>query len=755
MDVLSLQGKISLDSSGYNSALDGAKTKAQGFGNTLKGILGAQVITKGFNAITNGFKSVMEAGMTFDSSMAQVAATMGLTMDSMEVDTLRNFAQEMGSKTAWSATQCADALNFMALAGYDVETSQRMLPQVLNLASAGSMDLARASDMVTDAQTALGLSLEDTETMVDQMAKTASTTNTSVEQLGDAILTVGGTAQYMAGGTEQINKVLGVLADNGIKGSEAGTHLRNMLLKLSSPTKEGAKALEELGVNVFDSEGKMRDFAEVFPELNASMAHLTEEEKLQKLSTIFNARDIASVNALLGTTPDRWDEVASAIDNCHGAAEQMAQTQLDNLAGDITLFESALEGAKIAISDGVAPALRGFVQTGTNLLSGFTSSLKEGGVSGALSFLGGQFTGLMKKADTVFPGIMTLWTTLQNVFGTVVDFIRSKSGDFGEIFDTIKGLFTAFVDLVETIWDNFGQTIMQYVGAVWDYVKNYIKLALDFIKNIIKLVTSIIKGDWKGAWEAIKNIFKNVWEQIKNVVQFALENIKVRISAVWTVVKNLTLGAWEGIKSIITNVWNVIKSTVSTAVSTVKTTMTNGFTSAKNTVSSIFDSIKSAISNKLSSARDTVKSIIDRIKSFFNFSWSLPRLKLPHLSISGSFNLMPPSTPKFSIDWYKKAYNTAYLFDKPTVGVGLGFGDGVGGEMVVGESYLMTKIGDAFAERMGDLPAVVGGMYKFMEMYFPQFANMQMVVDGDKLVGAIAPQMDSALGRINVRKARG
>ena len=155
-----------------------------------------------------------------------------------EIAELRDYAKEMGASTAFSATQSAEALNFMALAGYDANTSMKMLPNVMNLAAAGSMELARASDMVTDSQTALGLSLDETEVLVDQMAKTSSKTNTSVSQLGDAMLTIGGTAKNLSGGTKELNQVLGLMADNGIKAGEAGTHLRNIILAMNPTTKD-------------------------------------------------------------------------------------------------------------------------------------------------------------------------------------------------------------------------------------------------------------------------------------------------------------------------------------------------------------------------------------------------------------------------------------------------------------------------------------------------------------------------------------
>lgn len=180
------------------------------------GNLMASAIKSATHAIVDFGKQSIGAGMNFDSSMSQVAATMGVTVD--EVQNLRDFAQEMGASTAFSATQAADALNYMALAGYDAEKSMSMLPNVLNLAASGSMDLARASDMITDTQSALGLSMAETTELVNKMAKTASSSNTSVSQLGEAMLTIGGSAKKLSGGTTELATILGILADNGMKG---------------------------------------------------------------------------------------------------------------------------------------------------------------------------------------------------------------------------------------------------------------------------------------------------------------------------------------------------------------------------------------------------------------------------------------------------------------------------------------------------------------------------------------------------------
>ena len=330
-------------------------------------------LTAAFSKAIEFIGDSIQTGMGFDTAMSQVAATMGKTTD--EIAELRDYAKEMGATTAFSATQSAEALNFMALAGYDAETSMKMLPNVMDLAAAGGMELARASDMVTDSQTALGLSLEETETLVDQMAKTSSKTNTSVSQLGDAMLTIGGTAKNLSGGTKELNQVLGLMADNGIKAGEAGTHLRNIILAMNPTTKDAREAFEQLNFTAYDSQGNLREMSEIFGELKEKTADMTSQERQDIIGKMFKVTDIAAVNALLDTNAERWDEVAEAIDGADGAAQAMADTQLDNLQGDITLMKSAFEGLQIAISDEVTPDLRELVQTATKGLEWATEHI--------------------------------------------------------------------------------------------------------------------------------------------------------------------------------------------------------------------------------------------------------------------------------------------------------------------------------------------------------------------------------------------
>lgn len=539
-NVFDLYGKISIDTSGFLTALSVAK----------------KAISVTAKAVTNFAKSSVQTGMTFDKSMAQVAATMGKSVD--EIQNLREFAQKMGSETAFSASQSADALNYMALAGYDAEKSMQMLPNVLNLTAASTMDLARASDMVTDTQTAFGITIERTTQMVDEMAKAASTGNTSVEQLGDAFLVVGGLAQELNGGIvslsdgttatvdgiQELEIALTGMANAGIKGSEAGTHMRNMLLKLSSPSDAGAKQMEALGVSVFDTEGKMRSLSDIFSDFSGALGNLTQEEKIQAISDLFNARDIASAEALLNAVEQDWDKIGESIlgasetsvlyedklyslkeaqelfgDSIYdetkgfqilGAAEAMAKTQLDNLAGDVTYFKSALEGIQIALSDKLTPTLRKFVQFGTSGLSKLTTAFKEKGLKGAMDTVGEVISELavmlvemtpdfLEAVSTILSAIgQGLLDNLPTILNVIVTVVQRIIQDLGRILPALMKALPVFINaLMEAIdWDNLLDIVINVIEVIADALIDVLPLLTEAVLTLVeKIVEFVLKPE--------------------------------------------------------------------------------------------------------------------------------------------------------------------------------------------------------------------------------------------------------------------
>lgn len=354
------------------------------------GIVAATVATAGLGT------AAVNVGAGFEASMSQVAATMGMTADEANYSDeryamLANTAKEMGAATKFSAAESAEALNYMALAGYDAEKACGALPTVLNLASAGGMDLAAASDMVTDSMSALGIAAtqENLTKFGDQLAKTAQKSNTSVSQLGEAVLTVGGTAKTLAGGTTELNTLLGIIADNGVKGAEGGTALRNIMLSLQAPTDTAAKKMKALGLNVYTAEGKMRPMNDILNDLNGSMANMNDQAKQDALSTIFNKNDLKSVNALLANSGERYNELSSEIDASAGAMENMAKTMNDNLTGRITEFKSAAEGAGIAVYEALGSSnLKDTVAQATGWVTQLTKATESGGLNGLVEEAG-------------------------------------------------------------------------------------------------------------------------------------------------------------------------------------------------------------------------------------------------------------------------------------------------------------------------------------------------------------------------------
>lgn len=534
MNLLDLVVTIKADDQA-SSKIEGLSTKTVAMGTAIGGTLSGMVLSglsSAASAVKNFGEESIQTGMSFDSAMSQVAATMGLTAN--DIGDLTACAKEMGATTSFSATQAAEGLNYMALAGYSSEDAIATLPTVLNLAAAGTMDLGTASDMVTDAQTALGLSLEETTVMVDQMAQTSSKSNTSVQQLGDAILTVGGTAKNLSGGVTEMNTVLGLLADNGIKGSEAGTHLRNMILSLTAPTDTAAAALADLGVSATDAEGNMRPLEDVMGDFNKAFEDMTAEEKTQALNKIFNKTDLAAVNALLDTSVERWDQLGSSIEDSAGAAEKMAQTQLDNLAGDMTLLESATEGVQIELAAGATPALREMVQTGSEGLSKMAEQLRNGDIAAGFETLGQTAGNVAASFLNALPsfidaGMKMIGGFLQGIgeaMPTVIPaLVSGLVGMVSAIIENIPLFINAALQIVIGLAQGLIQAIPALVEAIPQLLTSIIDALLQSIPVIIEAGIQLFTGLVQAIPEVVVAIAAAIPEIVIAIVTALLENI--------------------------------------------------------------------------------------------------------------------------------------------------------------------------------------------------------------------------------------
>lgn len=557
MDVFTLAASIVLNTGDYEKGLDGASQKTSSFGDKIKNGLaaaakaGAAAMAAATAAVTAFAGASIKTGAQFDSAMSQVAATMGTTVD--EIGNLRDFAMEMGAKTAFSANEAAEALNYMALAGYSADESMEALPNVLNLAAAGGIELAAASDMVTDAQSALGLSMEESANLVDQMAMASSKSNTSVAQLGEAILTVGGTAKNLAGGTTELSTALGILADNGVKGAEGGTALRNIILSLSAPTDTAAKAMESLGLKVFDAEGNMRPLNETFGDLEAALSTMTQGEKTQVLSEIFNKVDLKSVDALLANTGERFDELSGYIDNAAGSAEKMANTQLDNLNGDITLFKSALEGAQIVISDRLTPKLREFVQFGSAGISKIATAFQEGGLSGAMGAFGTVLSDGLNIIVSNLPMAVDAGMQLLGALGQgMLDNLPVITDAGVEILmmlvngaiSALPNLVSASAEIIATIANGIASASPELVPAAIAAIILLVEALTDpgNLDNLIDAAIAIIMALADGLIESVPVLIEKAPEIVKNLVTALIENAPKLLAASLELVIKLGAG---------------------------------------------------------------------------------------------------------------------------------------------------------------------------------------------------------------------
>ena len=662
--------------------------KLQAVGDKVSGV--GKTLTKSVTVPLAGLGTAAVAtAANFESSMSQVQATMGITKDAMStvngesvntMDTLSALAKQMGSETAFSASECAEALNYLALAGYDTQEMCDTLPTVLNLAAAGGIDLASASDMVTDAMSALGMGTDEATTMVDQMAKTSSTTNTSVAQLGDAILTIGATAKSVKGGTAELNAALGILANNGIKGAEGGTHLRNVILSLQNPTDKAAACMEQLGVDVYDSEGNMRSLNDVLGDLNTSMDGMTSAEKSNIIATIFNKTDLAAVNALLANTGESWDTLQQSITESGGAAQQMADTQLDNLQGQLTILKSALEGLAISIGELLMPVIKNIV-AGIQSFVDWLNSLDEGTKQtivtiGLIVAAVGPVLIVIGKVVSAVSTILSVVSKIGPVIGAVKTaatglFTVLAANPIGLVVAAIAALIAIFVALwnncegFREFWIGLWEGIKAAAIAVWEALSSFFQGAWETIVNLAQTIWGGIGDFFSGLWEAISSTAQAVWGAIGEFLSGLWTGIVSTAQSIWSGITEFFSGLWEGIRATAEAVWNGIStflSTIWTAISTAAQTIWNGIATFLSTLWTAISTTAQAAWNGI---RDFLSGIWEAIKGVFTAA-----LEAIQTVVTGTWEAIK-SVVTTAMEALQKAISTAWEAIKTAISTAL------------------------------------------------------------------------------------
>ena len=503
--AIKIAGKVGAS---FTNALGKAGSGVMQLSKTITAATAAAAAAVGAIAV-----AAVNVGKEFETAMSQVQATMLLDTGTAEgaaaMATLEEAARECGRTTAFSATEAAEALNYLALAGYNADEAATALPTVLKLAGAGAMDLARASDMVTDSMSALGIEATEANlnTFADQLAQTASKANTSVSQLGEAILTVGGTAKGLAGGTTELNTALGILADNGLKGAEGGTHLRNMILSLQSPTGDASKALQSLGVDVYDAQGNMRGLNDIFKDLQSGMEGMTAAQKDSIISTLFNKTDLTAANAMLSNCTDRWDELSAAIENSAGACEDMYSIQLDNLDGDIKILKSGLSDLGISIYKDLNGPLREMTQLGTSMVEELSQAYSEGGMAGMVGAVGDCLSEAVNVIAGYAPQVVSMGVDL------ISNFVQGIADNAGQLADMAAQVITIFINGLFTL-------IPQVLLAGIDII---VQLANSIASQLPTLITN--------GTQAIQNLVSGIIQRLPDIIAAGLTLVQTLVSS--------------------------------------------------------------------------------------------------------------------------------------------------------------------------------------------------------------------------------
>lgn len=675
-------------------------------------------------------KTSIDAGMNFDTAMSQVAATMGTTAD--KIGNVKAKAEEMGRTTKYTATEAAEGMNILAQAGLSADEQISGIGTVLNLASAGAMSLEESASYTAGAVKGFGDSMSNASYYADLMAKGATLANTDVRGLGEAFSGSAATAKNYGQAADSVTLSLLRLAEQNVTGSEASTALNRAMADLYTPTDDASKALDQLGVSAYKSNGEAKDFNDLVDELNSSLQGMTAEQKNNALATIFTTQGLQAFNKMTASSDATVQKFWKGIQDSSGSAAQQAATQLDNLQGDITLLSSATEGLQLAFYNTFSGTIRDAVKGITSEVSGLAEAMESGGISGALSKLAqdainfsGQLPGLTKIGGDLINGLISSVT--QNS-GSITTAVGQLLNNLASTISTGLNVFTSVgVNLLTTIANGMTQGIPTFLGQALPMLTQFTESLRSNAGKLINAGLTLIQNIAQGLINSIPVLIAYVPTIITNLAGIINDNAPKILATGVTIITNLAIGLVRAIPLLIANLPKIItaivsvftafnwfslgKNIVTGIIKGVKNlpsllkgaakNAVNGFKGAfkgngiLSAVKGAFTKIPSAVKSIFTKAVSLVKSFPGRFKSALKFSWSLPHLNLPHLSVSGGkapFGIGGKgSLPSFHISWYKKAMESPYVFSDATL-----FGAGeAGDEMLYGRSRLMNDIKEA------------------------------------------------------------
>lgn len=682
-DVGSAVGYLDLDISGFLSGLQSAQSQANTASKNIATTIG--------NNLQSAGKSMTSAGSTltktvtapvlglgtaavkvtsdFESAMSKVSAISGATGG--DLDALNKKAQEMGAKTKFSATESAEAFTYMAMAGWKTEDMLSGIDGIMSLAAADGLDLATTSDIVTDALTAFGLSASDSGHFADVLAKASSNANTNVSMLGESFKYAAPVAGALGYSAEDTAVALGLMANAGIKGSQGGTALRGSLTRLIKPTDDAAALMKQYGLSMTNADGSMKSLGEVMNMLRDKLGGLTEAEQAQVAAQIFGQEAMSGMLAIINASDSDYAKLTDAIYDADGAAQQMADTMLDNLSGQLTLLKSALEGLAIQFGEILMPYIKQFVtwlQNLTQKLQELTPEQKEqivkwaaiaAAIGPVLMVLGkltssvgsiittfGKIPGAIAKAKSAFTAVSAaiggisapvvavvavigvliaafanLWKTneeFRNKMTAIWDGIKSKFESFAQgIVDRLNALgfdFENFCEVVKAIWDGFCSLLAPIFEGVFNQVSVILGSVLDALTGIFDVFIGIFTGNWDQAWQGVKEIFGAVWDLIKGTFEswaMAFKGIADTVLGWFGTTWDET---WTNIKQFFVDIWNGITSFFSNVISSIKMAVSNFITTIINFFAQLPTNIANFITNAYNSVVTWVSNMVAKAR---------------------------------------------------------------------------------------------------------------------------------------------
>ena len=516
----------------------------------------------------------LKTAADFEEAMSSVKAISGATGDDFQK--LKEKAEYMGATTKFTATESANAMYYMALAGWKTQDMLDGLEGIMYLAAASGEDLAMVSDIVTDGLTALGYAADQSTHYADVFAKTVTNSNSTVETLGEAMKYVGPIAGALNISVEDTATALGLMANAGVKSSQAGTSLRGILQRLATNTSGARDEMESLGVKIFDQNGKMRDFGDIMNDARIKLSKLTDQQKTSLAKTVAGTTAMSGFLAIVNSSDADFEKLTNAINDCDGAAKKMSEIMIDNAKGQLTIIKSQLEGIAIQLSQYVFPFIKSIlslIQTLLTKLSELSPTQQKillivtgliialgpllivigkigTGISSLISafkFLGpllsGAKTAVAGFAAGFNPVILIIAAVAAAVVGIgyliyknwddICSWTRNLADNISAIWNNITEFFK---NLFSTDWTETFGLIGNLLNGVYANIENFINAFKEIFKGIITFIKGVFTGDWKMAWEGVKSIFKGVFDLLYSI---AVSPLNMIISAINLMISGL------------------------------------------------------------------------------------------------------------------------------------------------------------------------------------------------------------------------